>query len=143
MNHSITNSILHTTSIASYEDVTQEWFTFLGFDSLDAYYDDVIGLELDYHVRLGAYLDLKCCANSLNSAYLMNMISVENAVSIASELSISLLYIKMVPNYDGSKEICDDWGTSISMGHYPRSKHFAELFLMKTSSCTSSAGHGG
>jgi len=54
---------------------------------------------------------------------------VENAVHIANELDIPLLYISTAGIYDGLKETYDDWDLPNPLGHYARSKYVGERFV--------------
>jgi dTDP-4-dehydrorhamnose reductase len=61
--------------------------------------------------------------------YLTNTNSVENAVSIANELNIPLLYISTAGIFDGNKEFYDDWETPNPLGVYARTKYLGEKYV--------------
>jgi dTDP-4-dehydrorhamnose reductase len=58
-----------------------------------------------------------------------NAIGVENAVYIANELEVPLLYISTAGIFDGKKETYDDWDVPNPLGHYARSKYAGEVFV--------------
>ena len=75
------------------KDVNESWLSFLDFRDLDAYRKDVQGFRPDVLFHLGAHTDLEYCERNIEDAYLTNTTSVENAVWIANQLDIPLLYI--------------------------------------------------
>ena len=56
---------------------------------------------------------------------------MENAVYIANELDIPLLYISTAGIYDGGKQLYDDWDIPNPLGVYARSKYMGELFVQR------------
>jgi dTDP-4-dehydrorhamnose reductase len=54
---------------------------------------------------------------------------VENAVHIANELDVPLLYISTAGIFDGRQETYDDWDEPNPLGHYARSKFMGEKFV--------------
>ncbi|MCL5267431.1 MAG: SDR family oxidoreductase [Bacteroidetes bacterium] len=110
-------------------DVNDHWLSFLDFRDLDDYRVDVNSFEPDYLFHLGAFTDLEYCELHPEETYRTNTISVENAVYIANELDIPLLYISTAGIYDGRKELYDDWDLPNPLGHYARSKYAGELFV--------------
>lgn len=111
------------------KDVNESWLGFLDFRDLDAYRKDVRGFKPDYLFHLGAHTDLEYCENNIEDAYRTNTTSVENAVWIANELDIPLLYISTAGIFDGSKDTFDDWDLPNPLGHYARSKYAGELYV--------------
>src|ERR1035437_1723387 len=75
------------------KDVNADWLSFLDFRDFDAYKKDVLEFVPDYLFHLGAYTDLEFCEQNEDETYRTNTMSVENAVYIANELNISVLYI--------------------------------------------------
>jgi dTDP-4-dehydrorhamnose reductase len=120
-----TNSILKCTDI----EVNERWLTFLDFRDFEAYRKDVVEFKPDYLFHLGAYTDLEYCEVHPDDTYLTNTIAVENAVFIANELRIPLLYISTAGIFDGKKDVYDDWDQPNPLGHYARSKYAGELFV--------------
>ena len=55
--------------------------------------------------------------------------AVENAVYIANELDIPLLYISTAGIFDGKKELYDDWDLPNPLGVYASSKYMGERFV--------------
>ena len=55
--------------------------------------------------------------------------SVENAVYIANNLDIPILYISTAGIFDWNKEIYDDWDLPNPLGVYARSKYMGERFV--------------
>jgi dTDP-4-dehydrorhamnose reductase len=62
---------------------------------------------------------------------LTNTLSVENAVYIANELDIPLLYISTAGIFDGKKDLYDDWDMPNPLGVYARSKYMGERFVVE------------
>jgi dTDP-4-dehydrorhamnose reductase len=110
-------------------DVNEEWLSYLDFRDVDAYRDDVLEYSPDYLFHLGAYTDLEYCEENIVETYSTNTLSVENAVYIANELDIPLLYISTAGIFDGGKPLYDDWDTPNPLGTYARSKYMGELFV--------------
>lgn len=113
------------------KDVNEEWLSFLDFRDFDAYKKDVLGFKPDYLFHLGAYTDLEYCERNPDDTFLTNTTSVENAVYIANEIKIPILYISSAGIYDGKKEFYDDWDLPNPLGVYARSKYMAEIFIQQ------------
>ena len=111
------------------KDVNENWLSFLDFRDLDAYRRDVTAFRPDVLFHLGAHTDLEYCEGNIKDAYATNTMSVENAVYLANELDIPLLYISTAGIFDGSKDTFDDWDTPNPLGHYARSKYAGERFV--------------
>ncbi|MBJ6752191.1 SDR family oxidoreductase [Geomonas anaerohicana] len=111
------------------KDVNAEWLSFCDFRDYDHYKEDVISFRPDYLFHLGAHTDLEYCEMNVDDTYLTNTTSVENAVYIANELNIPLLYISTAGIFDGKKEEYDDWDVPNPLCHYARSKYAGELFV--------------
>ncbi len=119
------DSILKCTDI----DINEQWLAYLDFRDFDAYRKDVIGFKPDCLFHLGAYTDLEFCELHPDDTYITNTLAVENAVFIANELNIPLLYISTAGIFDGKKDVYDDWDQPNPLGHYARSKHAGEAFV--------------
>jgi dTDP-4-dehydrorhamnose reductase len=115
--------------MASDIDLNEEWLTWCDFRDHDAYRKQVLAFRPDYLFHLGAHTDLEYCERHVDDAYMTNTIAVENAVFIANELQIPLLYISTAGIFDGRKDTYDDWDVPNPLGHYARSKHAAEVFV--------------
>jgi dTDP-4-dehydrorhamnose reductase len=111
------------------KQVDDPWLDFLDFRDLDAYRKDVASFRPDWLFHLGAHTDLEYCERNVEDAYLTNTTSVENAVWIANELDIPLLYISTAGIFDGSKDTFDDWDPPNPLGHYARSKYAGEVHV--------------
>jgi dTDP-4-dehydrorhamnose reductase len=103
--------------------------SFLDFRDLEAYRNDVKVFAPDYIFHLGAHTDLEYCEMNAEDTYRTNTISVENAVHIANEFDVPLLYISTAGIFDGKKELYDDWDIPNPLGVYARSKYMAEKFV--------------
>ena len=110
-------------------DVNENWLSFLDFRHFNAYKNDVFQFHPDYLFHLGAYTNLEYCELHQDETYLTNTLSVENAVYIANQLNIPLLYISTAGIFDGSKKDFDDWDMPSPLGCYARSKYAGELFV--------------
>lgn len=112
-------------------DVNEDWLSFLDFRDFENYRQDVIQFKPDYLFHLGAYTDLEFCELNQKDTYLTNTTSVENAVYIANELNIPLLYISTAGIFNGEKEFYDDWDAPDPLGVYARSKFFGERYVIE------------
>ncbi len=112
------------------KDVNADWLSFLDFRDLEKYRADVKSFNPDYIFHLGAYTDLEFCELNVDDTYATNTMAVENAVYIANELNIPLLYISTAGIFDGTKELYDDWDQPNPLGHYARSKYMGEKYVM-------------
>lgn len=111
------------------KDVNDSWLSYLDFRDFDAYKKDVMSFKPDYLFHLGAYTDLEFCEQNVDDTYNTNTLSVENAVYIANELDIPLLYISTAGIFDGKKDLYDDWDLPNPLGVYARSKYMGERFV--------------
>jgi dTDP-4-dehydrorhamnose reductase len=111
------------------KDVNEDWLSLLDFRDFDNYRKDVLDFKPDYLFHLGAYTDLEYCELNLDDTYLTNTTSVENAVFIANELQIPILYISTAGIFDGTKDFYDDWDEPNPLGHYARSKYMGERYV--------------
>ncbi len=114
------------------KDVNEDWLTFLDFRDSTKYRDEVIQFKPDYLFHIGAHTNLEYCEENPNDAYLTNTLAVENAVHIANDLDIPLLYISTAGIFDGTKDLYDDWDVPNPLGHYARSKHAGEIVVTQT-----------
>ena len=112
-------------------DVNEFWLSFLDFRDYNAYKKDVREFDPDFLFHLGAYTDLEYCEKHPEDTYMTNTISVENAVYIANELGIPILYISTAGIFDGRKELYDDWDQPNPIGVYARSKYMGERFVIE------------
>ena len=113
------------------KDVNEEWLSFLDFRDIKAYKKDLLDFKPDYLFHLGAYTDLEYCEMNIDDTYQTNTIAVENAVYIANQFDIPLLYISTAGIFDGKKDLYDDWDTPNPLGVYARSKYAAERFVVE------------
>ncbi len=111
------------------KDVNAPWLSFLDFRHFEEYRKDVFDFNPDYLFHIGAHTDLEFCENEIDDTYATNTLSVENAVKIANELDIPLLYISTAGIFDGKLNSYDDWALPNPLGHYARSKYAGELFV--------------
>lgn len=114
-------------------DVNEKWLSYLDFRDYDSYKKDVKEFKPNYIFHLGAHTDLEYCETNPDETYKTNTISVENAVHIANELDIPILYISTAGIFDGIKDVYDDWDQPNPLGHYGRSKYAGEIFIEKNS----------
>ena len=123
--HFSTNYLLKCSDI----DVNEKWLSYLDFRDPDEYKKEVNQFRPDYLFHLGAYTDLEYCELHPEDTYKTNTTSVENAVYIANELDIPILYISTAGIYDGKKDVYDDWDVPNPLGYYARSKYAGEVFV--------------
>jgi len=110
-------------------DDSEEWISKLDFRDYNQYKSEVMDFSPDYLFHLGAHTDLEYCENNIEDTYNTNTLSVENAVLIANDLDIPLLYISTAGIFDGSKDWFDDWDLPNPICHYARSKYAGELYV--------------
>src|SRR5665648_590673 len=103
------SSVLRCTDV----DVNEDWISPLDFRDLDRYREDVLTFAPDALFHLGALTDLEYCETNPDDAYLTNALGVENAVYIANELDVPLLYIGTAGIFDGALEEYDDWSIPV------------------------------
>ena len=116
------------------KDVNEDWLSFLDFRDFDAYKQDVQDFNPDYLFHLGAYTDLEFCENNADETYITNTLAVENAVYLANNLNIPILYISTAGIFDGNKNAYDDWDQPNPLGVYARSKYMGERFVVENAS---------
>jgi dTDP-4-dehydrorhamnose reductase len=112
-------------------DVNAEWLSSLDFRDYVAYRKDVQNFQPNYLFHLGAHTGLEYCELNPDDTYKTNTLAVENAVLIANELDIPILYISTAGIFDGGKDTYDDWDQPNPLGHYARSKYAGEVFVEK------------
>lgn len=111
------------------KDVNEDWLSFMDFRDFDSYKKDVMNFKPDYLFHLGAYTDLEFCEENADDTYHTNTLAVENAVYLANELDIPMLYISTAGIFDGGKDLYDDWDQPNPLGVYARSKYMGERFV--------------
>lgn len=114
------------------KDVNAPWLSYLDFRDREAYVRDVTEFRPDFLFHLGAHTSLEYCEENPEDAYATNTLAVENAVHIANDLGIPLLYISTAGIFDGAQETYDDWDTPNPLGHYARSKYMGERFVAQS-----------
>ncbi len=113
------------------KDVNESWLSYLDFRNFDEYKRDVTEFNPDYLFHLGAYTDLEFCELNADETYNTNTIAVENAVYLANELNIPVLYISTAGIFDGAREFYDDWDQPNPLGVYARAKYMGERFVVE------------
>ena len=74
-------------------DLNDSWLTFCDVRDFGAYRKSVLGFSPDVLIHLAALTDLEYCEENQLEAYNTNTLAVENAVHIANELGVPLVYI--------------------------------------------------
>ena len=110
-------------------DVNDDWLDYLDFRDLEVYRKDVLAFAPDHLFHIGALTDLEYCETHPDDAYATNAMAVENAVYIANELQIPLLYIGTAGIFDGEQGSYDDWDHPNPLGAYARAKWAGEEFV--------------
>jgi dTDP-4-dehydrorhamnose reductase len=113
------------------KDVNESWLSFLDFRDFESYKKDVEEFRPDYLFHLGAYTDLEFCELNPDETYNTNTLAVENAVYLANELDIPLLYISTAGIFDGAREFYDDWDQPNPLGVYARAKYMGERCVVE------------
>ena len=112
-------------------DVNADWLTYLDFRDFDQYRKEVADFKADYLFHLGAYTDLEFCEENADDTYATNALSVENAVIIANELDIPILYIGTAGIFDGKQEYYTDWDQPNPLGVYAKAKYYGERYVIE------------
>ncbi len=112
-------------------DVNENWLSYLDFRDHQAYRNAVTQFRPDYLFHLGAFTDLEYCETHVDDTYITNTLAVENAVFIANQLNIPLLYISTAGIFDGKQDSYDDWDVPNPLGVYARSKYLGERFVIE------------
>ena len=110
-------------------DLNSDWLDYLDFRDLEKYRDDVRRFAPDYLFHLGALTDLEYCETHPEEAYASNAMAVENAVFIANDLGIPLLYIGSAGIFNGERDRYDDWDKPNPLGVYAKAKWAGEEFV--------------
>jgi len=110
-------------------DVNEDWLRYVDIRDLEAYRKDVIEYSPGFLFHLGALTDLEYCEAHPEDAYATNAMAVENAVYIANELDIPIVYVGTAGIFDGKKELYDDWDLPNPLGVYARAKWAGEEFV--------------
>ncbi len=124
---------IDNTLLCTDKDVNENWLKYLDFRDVEAYKADVKKFQPDYLFHLGALTSLEYCEQNIDEAYATNTTAVENAVNIANNLKIPLLYISTAGIFDGKKETYDDWDEPAPLSHYGRSKFMGEKYVVQNS----------
>jgi len=110
-------------------DMNEPWLSYCDVRDYKGYKEDVLSFRPDYLFHLAALTDLEYCELHSDEAFMTNTIGSENAVYISNELDIPLLYISTAGIFRGDQDYYDDWGEPSPMGHYAKSKYYAEIFV--------------
>ena len=111
-------------------DLNADWIDYTDIRDFDAYQADVRAYAPNYLFHLGALTDLEYCETNPDDTYMTNALAVENAVYIANDLDIPLLYVSTAGIFDGLEESYDDWATPNPLGAYARAKWAGEDFVI-------------
>ena len=112
-------------------DVNEEWLSYLDFRDFDGYREDVKAFSPDFLFHVGALTDLEYCETHPDDAYSTNTTSVENAVYIANELDVPVVYVGTAGIFDGRLNVYDDWDAPNPLGVYARAKWAGEQFVLQ------------
>jgi dTDP-4-dehydrorhamnose reductase len=115
-------------------NVNEDWLTYLDVRDFEAYKKDVTDFKPDVLIHLAALTDLEYCEKHIEETYDTNTKAVENAVIIASQLDITLVYICTAGIFDGEKDVYDDWDQPTPLNHYGRSKYYGERYVAENGS---------
>ena len=111
-------------------NVNENWLSFLDFRNLKDYSDDVQSFKPDYLLHLGAITDLEYCELNKEETYDSNTLSVINAVKIANNLKIPLLFISTAGIFDGKKNYYDESDKPNPIGYYAKTKYLGEKYVI-------------
>ena len=108
----------------------EEWIDILDFRDFDKYDKDVKEFKPDYLFHIGAYTDLEWCEEHKEETMLVNGICVENAVKIANDLKIPIVYISTAGIFDGKKEEYDEYDLPNPLDMYAKAKYAGERYVV-------------
>jgi len=111
-------------------DVNEDWLTYCDIQCLDEYRKDVEVFNPDYLFHLGACTNLEQCEKFPLVARATNYLSVGQAVQIANNLDILLLYISTAGIFDGKKDVYDEEDKPSPMGIYAKTKYAGERIVL-------------
>lgn len=112
-------------------DLNETWLSYMDFRNIDQYRNDVKTFKPDWIFHLGAFTDLEYCEKHPDDTYQTNTKSVENAVTIANELKIPILYISTAGIFDGLKDVYDETDIPVPLGQYGKTKYLGEKFVVE------------
>ena len=112
-------------------DVNEKWISSLDFRRVEDYKKDVFSFNPDFLFHIGAYTDIEFCELNPDDTYITNTESVKNAVKIANQLSIPILYISSAGIFDGKKNYYDETDKPNPYGHYAKSKYLGEKHVIE------------
>jgi dTDP-4-dehydrorhamnose reductase len=116
-------------------DVNDEWLEYTDVRDYAAYRRDVWSFSPDYLIHLAALTDLEYCEDNPAEAYRTNTMGTENAVLIANELGLPLVYVSTAGIFGGEKTNYDDWDTPSPVNVYGRSKYMGERYVTENCNC--------
>ena len=114
-------------------DLNEDWLGYCDVRDFGAYRKSVLGFSPDVLIHLAALTDLEYCEENQLEAYNTNTLAVENAVHIANELGVPLIYISTAGIFSGEKYSYDDWDAPEPINVYGRSKYMGERFVVENS----------
>lgn len=112
-------------------DVNENWLYYLDFREFYNYRNQVIDFKPDVLIHLGAFTDMEYCERNPVDTYENNTTAVENAVIIANELGIPVVYISTAGIFDDNKQNHDDWDAPNPRSVYARSKYMGERYVVE------------
>ncbi len=112
-------------------DLNSDWLEYLDFRDFNEYKRIIKKFMPDYIYHIGAHTSLEYCEENKEEAYLTNYIAVENAVILANEFSIPLIFISTAGIFDGKQDLYDDWSKPNPISYYAKTKYFAEDYIQK------------
>ena len=112
-------------------DLNSDWLKYLDFRNYESYKQTVQTFNPDYIFHIGAHTSLEFCENNIDDTYLTNYFSVENAVLLANQNKIPLVFISTAGIFDGKKDLYNDWDIPNPISYYAKSKFMAEEYIQK------------
>jgi len=112
-------------------DVNERWLSYCDARDLKEYFFQVTDFKPDYLFHLGALTDLEYCESHRFEADITNIRAIDNAIYIANQLDIPLLYIGTAGIFNGKKDIYDEKDKPEPMGVYATTKHEGEVRILK------------
>lgn len=117
--------------LCSDKNITDDWVKFLDFRDYVAYRKDVEKFSPDFLFHIGAYTDLEWCEENKDETMLVNCMCVENAVNIANDLNIPIVYISTAGIFDGNKKEYDELDLPNPLDMYAKGKYGGEKYVIE------------
>ena len=109
-------------------DDSEEWVTYCDVRELDELRHCADNFNPDYIFHLAALTDLEYCEKNPEEAMKTNWIGTQNAVIVANELNIPIVYISTGCTFGDGKDNYNDYDEQHPINQYAMSKYLGEEY---------------